>query len=70
MSTTRAFANFGDLYRAAFSEADPERKQQLLSDVKRALDNWAASAESPAPVLRKSAVRFDGQDHFSSRSVA
>ena len=70
MNSTRAYANFGDLYRAAFSEADPERKQQLLSDVKRALDSWAASAEPPASVLRKTAVRFDRPDQNPTRSVA
>jgi hypothetical protein len=70
MSTSRVYTNFGDLYRAAFSEADPERKQQLLADVKRALDNWAASAESPTSALRKTAVRLEAQDHLSIRSVA
>ena len=70
MSTTRAYANFGDLYRAAFSESDPERKQQLLSDVKRALDSWAASEETAASILRKTAVRFEAKGPFSTRSVA
>jgi hypothetical protein len=67
---SRAYANFGDLYRAAFSEANPERKQQLLADVKRALDNWAASAESPASALRKTAVRLEAHEQLSRRSVA
>jgi hypothetical protein len=35
------FDNFGDLYRAAFAENDPELKQVLLEDVKTALDRWA-----------------------------
>lgn len=70
MSTSRAYASFGDLYRAAFSEADPERKQQLLSDVKRALDNWAASEEPTTSVLRKNAMRFDAPDPLSTRGAA
>ena len=70
MNASKAFADFGDLYRAAFSEADPERKQQLLSDVKRALDKWAASEEPAAAVLRRNAVRFEAQNPFSTRSVA
>lgn len=70
MNASKAFADFGDLYRAAFSEADPERKQQLLSDVKRALDKWAASEEPATAVLRRNAVRFEAQNHFSTRSVA
>ena len=70
MSTTRAYANFGDLYRAAFSEADPQLKQQLLSDVKRALDNWAASEEPAASGVRKNAMRFEAHDQLSTRSVA
>jgi hypothetical protein len=37
------FDNFGDLYRAAFAENDPELKQLLLVHVKTALDRWAES---------------------------
>ena len=42
MSTSQ-FDNFGDLYRAAFAENDPEIKQLLLAHVKHALDRWAES---------------------------
>ena len=35
------FDNFGDLYRAALAENDPELKQTLLAHVKNALDLWA-----------------------------
>jgi hypothetical protein len=42
MSTGR-FDNFGELYRAAFAENNPEIKQLLLADVKNALDRWAES---------------------------
>ncbi len=37
----RRFDNFGDLYRAALAENDPELKQKLLAHVKNALDLWA-----------------------------
>jgi hypothetical protein len=37
----RRFGNFGDLYRAALAENDPELKQKLLAHVKNALDLWA-----------------------------
>jgi hypothetical protein len=37
------FNDFSALYRAAFAESNPDMKQQLLSDVKQALDRWAAS---------------------------
>ena len=40
------FRTFGDLYRAAYAEANPERKMFLLSEVKRALDEWEKSAQS------------------------
>jgi hypothetical protein len=48
MSTSR-FDNFGDLYRAAFAENDPEIKQLLLADVKCALDRWAESERNSFP---------------------
>jgi hypothetical protein len=47
------FENFGDLYRAAFAESDPEIKQILLVDVKRALDRWAVSQAAEAPRAAK-----------------
>jgi hypothetical protein len=34
------FRSFGDLYRAAYAESNPERKALLLSQVRRALDEW------------------------------
>ena len=37
------FDNFGDLYRAAYAENDPELKQLLLGHVKTALERWADS---------------------------
>ena len=38
----RQFANFGELYRAAFAERDPIKKQLFLREVKDAIDrSWA-----------------------------
>jgi len=36
---THDLADFGTLYRAAFAERDPQRKQVLLSQVQRAISN-------------------------------
>jgi len=67
MSVPR-FNNFGDLYRAAFAESDPEQKQVLLADVKSALDQWAEgdnerpddkmTLPSPKPPLRLDRTSF------------
>lgn len=43
------FKDFADLYRAAFAETNPDRKQILLADVKRVLDRWALSAAEFSP---------------------
>jgi hypothetical protein len=40
MSKRYLFTNFGDLYRAAYAELDPNTKQLLLAEVKKALDRW------------------------------
>ena len=34
------FRSFGDLYRAAYAESNPERKALLLSQVRKALEDW------------------------------
>jgi len=34
------FRTFSDLYRAAYAEPNPERKALLLSEVRKALDEW------------------------------
>jgi hypothetical protein len=60
MSTSR-FDNFGELYRAAFAENNPEIKQLLLADVQNVLDRWAESEHNttlrpptgPKPSSRK-----------------
>jgi len=45
--------DFGALYRSAFAERDPERKQMLLSQVQRAIGN--CKEEEPAPGVKLSA---------------
>jgi hypothetical protein len=61
MSAQR-FDNFGDLYRAAFAESDPEQKQVLLADVKNVLDVWAEAdrgrADTPS-LAQRPPVRVD-----------
>lgn len=39
MTDTR-FKDFGQLYKAAFAEREPERKLLLLNQVRRALEDW------------------------------
>jgi hypothetical protein len=34
------FKDFSQLYRAAFAEPNPERKLVLLSEVRKAIDEW------------------------------
>lgn len=43
------FADFGDLYRAAFAEPNPATKQLLLAEVKKALDHWAQTINEAVP---------------------
>jgi hypothetical protein len=42
---TAMFDDFGQLYRAAFAECDPEIKSRLLSEVRQALAEWERNAE-------------------------
>ena len=46
MNTVIPTANFGDLYRAAFAERDPQRKCSLLGEVQRVLKSWEESEEA------------------------
>lgn len=48
----RRFDNFGDLYRAALAENDPELKQQLLAHVKKVLDHWAEADRKHSTAVR------------------
>lgn len=51
------FKNFGDLYRAAFAEPNPERKLLLMSQVKQVLEEWEqASATRASTRVREGAV--------------
>ena len=34
------FRNFGELYRAAFAERDPDKKSLLLTEVKKNIEQW------------------------------
>ena len=38
--SNRTFSNFDKLHHAAFAETDPEKKVLLLSEVKKAVDDW------------------------------
>jgi hypothetical protein len=38
--TDATFSNFDNRHRAAFAETDPEKKVLLLSEVKKAVDDW------------------------------
>jgi hypothetical protein len=50
MSNT-GFKSFSELYRAAFAEPDPEKQLALLSEVKKALDDWEQMLQNwAAPV--------------------
>ena len=37
--------HFGELYRSAFAERDPDRKLELLGQVRKALDEWEQVAQ-------------------------
>jgi hypothetical protein len=47
----KKFKSFGDLYRAAYAEPNPERKMLLLSQVRKALDEWEQGAHNPDPAI-------------------
>lgn len=40
------FEDFGQLYRAALAEGDPEKKSLLLKEVQRALEQWEQTTNS------------------------
>jgi hypothetical protein len=64
------FDNFGDLYRAAFAESNPEVKQMLLANVKRELDLWAES-ELSRPISPSVGPKpCQPKDHASIHRVA
>jgi hypothetical protein len=57
------FKNFGDLYRAAYAESNAERKVLLMSQVKRALDEWAQTpaAHGSTLVAKSAAVLYQSK---------
>jgi hypothetical protein len=42
------YSNFGELYRSAFAERDPDKKVELLSQVRRAIAEWEAVIQEHA----------------------
>lgn len=46
--TDQSFKSFGELYRAAFAESNAERKNILLSQVQKALEDWRERSVSPS----------------------
>lgn len=50
--------NFGELYRSAFAERDPEKKLELLSQVRRAIAEWEAVIEEHAGTGPDAARKF------------
>ena len=42
------YKDFGELYRSAFAERDPEKKLELLGQVRRAIAEWEAVIEQHA----------------------
>ncbi len=62
----RRFDHFGDLYRAALAENNPELKQKLLAHVKNALDLWAEADRqrtSDAPLGLKPPLKVNRSVH-------
>ena len=41
------FRDFGELYNAAFAERDPEKKLNLLSEVRRVIAEWEQVLQTP-----------------------
>ena len=50
------FNNFPDLYRAAFAETNPAIKMALLSQVKKALDEWEETSHGRLATSDHSAI--------------
>ena len=59
--TSDTFRNFGELYRAAFAERDPERKSLLLREVQQTIERWdeppQAWGEKKRPETQSHATR-------------
>ena len=53
--------NFAEVYKAAFAEQDPDRKQTLMGEVQQAINSWqqaneAAQREQESSRARQSAA--------------
>jgi hypothetical protein len=45
------FRDFGELYNAAFAERDPEKKLNLLSEVRRVIAEWEQVLQAAPPAV-------------------
>jgi len=61
------FRSFSDLYRAAYAETNAERKMSLLSEVRRALDEWERSTQSAETSIGPKASQLT--DLVSQRAI-
>ena len=50
--------NFSELYRAAFAERDPDKKLELLSQVRNAIDEWEQMLHNWADSDRQTGQRI------------
>ncbi len=64
------FANFGELYRAAFAERDPIKKQLFLTEVKNAIDRCCESSARSVSATEKIGASEVAGSPVSFRQVA
>jgi len=62
------YTNFGELYRSAFAERDPDRKLELLGEVRRAIDEWEQVIQSR--MEKGLPVRHQPQTSVAARNSA
>jgi hypothetical protein len=65
----RQVSDFGELYRAAFAETDPNRKVALLCEVRRVIDQWERVLEA-GPSAAENVPRRPQQPERSARGLA
>jgi len=58
MTNACCFDDFGDLYRAAYAEVDPETKQILLAEVKNVLDRWQETVRDEAVTAPETRIPY------------
>jgi hypothetical protein len=61
------YNNFGELYRAAFAERDPEKKVELLGQVRRAIAEWEAIIEEQAGAGTEAGRKFPVSERTPAR---